>query len=217
MSGLLQSHGLSLPTLSAYTGVPLPESIGLYFIPIIPHLLTGLSFSTILQWIAPLFSVLTILLTFILTKQVFKDNKIALLAAFLLAVSVAAMSKTMAGEFRGDSFVSVFTLATLIFWIQATRAKSKLQMFLYTLFSTISLFLAVSIWSGGTYALIVVFLGVLLTGFVYLYKDLLKFKESRLVPYSMIFLVIIFIAASFWGQQSFSSMRPGLQETQAPP
>jgi len=149
---LSQAHGLALPALSAFDLMPPAESLGLYAGPLALHLI-GLPMYWAVALAAPLAGTAIVLLTYLFAEEVSEDRRLALLSAFLIAASPAMMTKTMALTFRGDSFVLIPTLLSLILLCRLYKAdRRSRKAYLLAVAAGVSAASAFAVWSGGGFA-----------------------------------------------------------------
>ncbi|TYZ56884.1 hypothetical protein PybrP1_003609 [[Pythium] brassicae (nom. inval.)] len=76
--------------------------------------------------LAPLFAALSALALFLLTKEVTRKTRTALLAAMLLGVSPAYMSRSSAGSFDNEGVAIFLLVLTFFLWVKAVNAGSML-------------------------------------------------------------------------------------------
>ena len=187
LSILKQSSGLKLPQISSLDNVVPAEALGLYEIALIPHVLTGISIYNIMLFSAPIWGIIACLLTFILADQIFSNKKLALIATFLVAVLPAGLSLTTGGSWRGDSFISVFALLSLIFLVQTLKSSSRTKKVIYSIISALAISLAALSWSGGLYVAGVYLLATLELGVLYI---IIKRDQIKNIIYPILTLIL---------------------------
>jgi hypothetical protein len=185
LSILNASHGLSLPAITL-DGFPPAEQYGLYLVTLIPHVLTGIGIFTLMLFMAPIYSIITILLVFIFARMLTKRADIALIAALLCAVLPAALNYTLAGSYRGDSFINVFILASaiILYKLQETfqdkHCKYRLCQIALIALLILVLFCAYELWAGGRIAIAII--AVAIVGMLLL---------SSKVPYAVKAVIVL--------------------------
>lgn len=228
LSILQQGHGLTLPNVSALDGQPAAEAGGLYELALIPHVLFSIPIYTIMLWLAPLFALLLILLTFIFADQIFSNKTVALLAAFFVSVLPGIVSYGVSGAWRGDSFIGVFAIISLILLVQTLKSQSRIKKIIYSIVAALVLIVAILIWSGGTYVPAVFILSTIgLMGFYIIFER--KAIGNCIYPIiSIVIFAILFIYLSHLGfthasviaspttTATVGSINEYIQETQVP-
>ena len=113
----------------------------------------GLSLMQSMQILPIIFGLAGIILAYLFTEQLTGNKKTALWAAFFFAVIPAAVFKTSAGEWRGESFVPILLAASLA--LLAVRKPSLYGGLPWLRIGGSILLIAIAYytWNGGTYAL----------------------------------------------------------------
>ncbi len=171
------------PTTLAFCGFapnncPYSESAGLLYFTLIPYyFLSGFSVYnaftpliviTFMYSVVMYFGLLEIIGTFILAKLVYDNDYFALLSAFIVAVFPAAVYRTSAGQYRGESFVPVILLYAIIFLLLAF--KDRKRVYINSFAAAVAFLICIYSWLAGAYVIAVF---VLLTIGIALY-DYLK-------------------------------------------
>ncbi|MGC8586588.1 MAG: STT3 domain-containing protein [Candidatus Micrarchaeia archaeon] len=122
------------PALSIYSGFPwhnpIAESPGLEYITVIPYMLLhyfGVSALQIMRAMPIFFALLEIITIYYLTKFIVNSRIAGLLAMFFLAVSSGNIARTAALVYRGDSFISLFLMLSLLFMLLALEHMDALH------------------------------------------------------------------------------------------
>ena len=125
------------------------EPKGFYYLTLIPYYLLRdvLSIYQFLRIIPLLYAALQFILFYIFVGKITQNRKFQLLALFLFVFSVANLARTSALTYRGDGFLGVFLLASLI--LVATVYESDRHIALYSLLSAFLLSICNLIWNGG--------------------------------------------------------------------
>lgn len=150
------ASNLTVPSINVLSGFPAHHAYTESKVLILTIVIAFRVFSLVgidLVWTMHLLSlimgVIGILVAYLFTSRLTKSRIIPLFAAFFYATIPAAVFKTSLLEFRGETFVPVLLgIAVLLY----CNAKNNNDRKLYAA-SLIVLGVAVTIWSGGIYAL----------------------------------------------------------------
>ncbi|EER34400.1 oligosaccharyl transferase STT3 subunit [Candida tropicalis MYA-3404] len=93
--------------------------------------------------LAPVFSGLTAIFTYLLTKEM-KDSSSGLLAAIFMGIAPGYISRSVAGSYDNEAIAITLLMATFYFWIKAMKLGSVFYGTLTALFY----FYMVSAWGG---------------------------------------------------------------------
>lgn len=99
--------------------------------------------------VAPLFAALSALALFLLTKEVTRKTTTALLAAMLLGVSPAYMSRSSAGSFDNEGVAIFLLVFTFYLWVKTVHTGSMLV----AAVTALSYFAMVVSWGGYVFIL----------------------------------------------------------------
>ncbi|RLN25921.1 hypothetical protein BBJ28_00018990 [Nothophytophthora sp. Chile5] len=77
-------------------------------------------------FLAPVFAALSCVALFLLTREVTRNTTTALLAAVLLSVSPAYISRSTAGSFDNEGVAIFLLIATFFLWVKAVRTGAML-------------------------------------------------------------------------------------------
>jgi asparagine N-glycosylation enzyme membrane subunit Stt3 len=168
--------GLSgFPTKNLYTESPilLYEGLALSWLGLVNSMHLAVLISDVISFI----------LLFLLVRELTGNDKIALLAVFFLAISIASFSKTVLTEFRGDTFISTYALAAL--YCALLLSKAKEHQYALTILLGAVLGLGAASWKGGAF----IFPIFLLIAFIE------ALRKNKNVYY---LLAAIFLAWAFW-------------------
>lgn len=167
----------------------------IYFYAAIPSIfIFGLNeFSTRLP--AAIFGILTVLLTYFLTKELFKKKIIALFASFFLAISPWHI---FLSRWAGQTiFTPFFSLLALFFWFKAINHRPIKKNFLYLSGLSFGMLLY-------TYEVIKAFLPLILFGLIFTYYQTIKEnKKIFFITMLLFFLIVLpylFIHLKFWNK-----------------
>lgn len=93
--------------------------------------------------LAPVFSGLTAICTYLFTKEM-KDSNAGLLAAIFMGIAPGYISRSVAGSYDNEAIAITLLMATFYFWIKAVKLGSVFYATLTALFY----FYMVSAWGG---------------------------------------------------------------------
>lgn len=151
------------PLSNAPFGSQIGQSLGLYMVPVIIYKvigIIGISTKDFFFMYPALIGGFSVLTTYLFTQEAF-DKKTGLIAAIILAVSMAHLSRTKAGYFRGDPvFLAFFMLALYTiqrFWRVNIKQRRNIK-YIWGGIATIAIFLSFIAWSGSRYGIGVIFL-----------------------------------------------------------
>uniref|UniRef100_A0A914LVN6 Dolichyl-diphosphooligosaccharide--protein glycosyltransferase subunit STT3A n=1 Tax=Meloidogyne incognita TaxID=6306 RepID=A0A914LVN6_MELIC len=151
----------------AYAWYPLGRIIGGTIYPglmitslFIHRILTFLNFTIDIRevcvFLAPLFSSFTVLITFLLTKEV-KSEGAGLIAAALIAIVPGYISRSVAGSYDNEGIAIFCMLLTYYFWLRAVKTGS----IFYSVLCALAYFYMVSSWGGYVFLINLIPLHVL--------------------------------------------------------
>jgi len=198
------NHNFTIPTNSVLSGFPnhnqITEPSGLYWIPLLIYgiLQKMIPLIYIMPWLPLIFGLLEIIAVYWFSKELINDSRFALLASFFLAISNANIARTDAFMFRGDSFVSLFVIISLLILIKVYKERLWFFKYVYGLTSVSILAIGITVWNGAVFAFIIYALALfLLLIYCYMKRDRTKFLETAL---------LVFILSNFlWLIQTFQN------------
>lgn len=178
------SNNFVMPQILSLSGFPThqphDEAPGLAYLPALLYLplgSLGISALTIMRILPLLVALLEMVGVFFIIKYIFKNNWIGLLAMFFLAVSIANIARTGALVYRGDTFISLILIFSILFTIIALSEKDRRRMYLFCALAAIVLSLGIVMWNGASLAFAIYFIAL---GVIFCYafinedKDLLE-------------------------------------------
>lgn len=159
MKETLANNGLipnPLPLSGIGIHTPYQEFPGLIYITLIPYWLMGgmVPLMLVMYAMPVIFGVLGIIVTYLITKKLFQRENVALLSAALFAVLPAAVYRTSAMQYRGESFVPVL-LALFILWQASDNRNLRLA-------SWVLVPIMLLIWKASAYVILVIAIAYLL-------------------------------------------------------
>ncbi len=188
---ILANH-LSAPLHSALSGFPshnlVTEPLGLYYTAIIPYLLLGKSLSilNVMRLIPILFGILDAIGAFFLVMYLFRNRVLGLIAMFMVAVSSGDIARTGALVYRGDGFVTIFMIISLIFLIKAFRDKDVRKTIAFGAGSAIVIGIGTAVWAGAPFMIFVYMLAVVLVSlYGFIMADAQMLRSSIVVALSL--------------------------------
>lgn len=142
------------PMWEYYTRYPYGEPViappGFYYLPVMLYklaALTGISFFRVFQLLPAIIGVLSIIPFYLLIKELF-NRKTGLIAALLLAISPAGITRALAGYYRGEVFLVFTMLFALYLFVMSLRKKLY-----FSVLAGVFLFLGGLFWNGWPFAL----------------------------------------------------------------
>lgn len=158
-------------------GIKVNHPLGFYLMPWLIGHLASLKFS--FAFSSLFFSLLTLFLLYILLKKVI-GTRAGLIGVLFLAVCNGYIFRSHAVIYKGDNFVLVPLILSLIFGLHFLTSEKKL---LYSILAGLTSAASVLFWQGYPYALIVYILSLVF----FITFDFIKRKEiSKNINYSLI-------------------------------
>jgi len=178
----------SVPMFSSLSKPPegawITEPFGFFLLPIILSPIIGpfqaVGIATVI------FGFLMVLAAFLLSKELF-GAKAGLLTAFIVGVLPATVSRSLWGDFRGDSMAAAFWLLSFYFLFRGHREKNSL----YLIISGILISLSSLFWLGGFFGVVLFFSYF----FVIFLKNFYRGEKSQI--YLPMFLPVIILPYIF--------------------
>lgn len=133
-------------------------------------------------FIAPLFSAFSSLALFLLTKEVTRKTTTALLAAMLLGICPAYISRSTAGSFDNEGIAIFLLIITFYLWVRTVRAGSML----WAGITALSYFGMVLSWGGYVFIINVIPIHVLALVLSGRYSSRLYIAYSTFYPLAIL-------------------------------
>jgi asparagine N-glycosylation enzyme membrane subunit Stt3 len=170
------------------------EPKGFYYLTLVPYYFVRnlISLYSFLRIIPLFYVILEFILFYIFAGQLIKNSKFQLLALFLLVFSISNISRTSALTYRGDGFIGMFFLASLI--LLALAYKSKKNNYVYALGSVFALIICGLVWNGSTFAFAVFAISVVAIAFYSFFANNTNLKHKRILKISLIILAVFALA-----------------------
>ncbi len=205
------SNSYNIPKYLSISGWPLSGAVtepnGFYWVTLLPYLLigwTGISYYNVMRLVPVLFGIFDMIGAYYLARFFNKDKFFLFLVLALVALSAGDAARTSALIYRGDGFVTIFLLISLIFVAKIfTAERNRNKFILFALLSGIFLSLCNYVWNGAPFAVLVYIISLLLimiTAFVLDKKDVL----GR-VGYLVLALIVWHVLVNFYLSSSFIS------------
>ena len=172
----LANH-LIIPTPLPHSGFPIKnnfsEKPGLIYILLSAYLvaklfLPNITLYTIVRLIPVLFGIFGMLEAYVLAYSMTRDRNTAIVSMLIMAVLPAAVMRTQATEYRGETYVPVLLGAIFISILGYQKAKSifSYKFLLSLIAGAVLLFIALVSWIGSYYLLAVLgFLAIIAVSF----------------------------------------------------
>ncbi len=142
------------------------------------------------RFMGAVFGILIVLAVFFLAKELFKNSKAGLIAAFLSAFD--CMRFTQSRISTSDSFLVFFMISTFIFMLKYKNLKDDKNLnkaFLYLFLSGVFMALTVSVKWNGAYAMV----GLAVLFFYILYLKYKNHKDIKIVYKTIAFCFLAFV------------------------
>ncbi|MCL4380717.1 MAG: hypothetical protein M1331_03805 [Candidatus Marsarchaeota archaeon] len=191
------------PLNSTYSGFPaahyIEEPDGLYYVTLIPYFFVrffGVTLYSLTRLIPVLFGIMDIIGSFFLIRFLSKNNYLSLLAMFFVAVSNGDIARTAALVYRGDGFITIFMIVSLILMLKTFELKGT-KKYISAISSGIILGIGMAVWNGSPFTMLVYILALI---FILIYSFLIANKEYLfdIVLLSIAFLISHIIENLFY-------------------
>lgn len=188
------ANNLIVPMTSQYSGFPVhngvTEPTGLYYVTLIPYSFLqylGISAYDIQRLMPLVFAVAEMITAYFIVQHLSKSRGLGLLAMLMLALSGGDAARTSALVYRGDSFITLFMLLSILFMLKAIEAKDSRRKYSYMLLSPVILGIGTAVWNGSSYTIIVYVLAIILLEVYAFIRDNLNLaRDSMLLGAALI-------------------------------
>ncbi|MCL5440863.1 MAG: hypothetical protein M1448_03210 [Candidatus Marsarchaeota archaeon] len=159
---------------------PILEGNGTYYISIFLYIFLhyfGISAYTIMRHVPILFGIFDVIGAYYLVRTITDSKYLGMLAMFLVAVSSGDIARTAALVYRGDTFITIFLIAALVYMARAASSGNDKDRIRNAAISALFLGVSSAIWLGSPFALAVYFISLLLLvayGFISADTELLR-------------------------------------------
>ena len=224
------NNGFSVPSHLSISGypasAPVNEPQGLYWVTLLPYALLqffGISYYNIMRLIPVLFGIFDVIGAYFISRLISKDKVFGMLSMLLVALSMGDAARTSALIYRGDGFVTIFLMISLIFAIMILRGepaeKKESSAFgikydkrkaAYAVVSAISLSICNFVWNGAPFATAVymfMIAFIILLAFVFQKKELLEDSKYLISALGLWYILVnIYVAGSLFAKQTFTGV-----------
>ncbi len=141
------------------------EAPGLIYMTVVPYFLlrfTGISYYTVMRLLPVLFGLLYAILAYCLAKSLANSRALGLLAMFFVSVSSGNIARTAALVYRGDTFVSLFLMVSLLFMLRAYKSSGRRELLANAAASAFVLSLGIVVWNGAPFIVVIYMTALLL-------------------------------------------------------
>mgnify|MGYP000579668445 CR=1 FL=1 len=193
MQQIIANHFIE-PVNTIYSGFPIPHYIeepdGLYYVTIIPYLFLRffhVSLYNLMRIIPVLFGIADIIGCFFLIKFLSKNNYLSLLAMFFVAISNGDIARTAALVYRGDGFITIFMIITLILILKTLQSRNN-KKYILALGAGIISGIGMGVWNGSPFTLLIFILSMF---FIIIYSFLISNKNYAYNSILLVFAILI--------------------------
>ncbi len=196
------ANGLVVPEYSALSGFPqhnlIAEPLGLYYMSIIPYLLLGKTITPlqVMRLIPILFGLLDAIGAFFLVMYLFRSRMLGLLAMFMVAVSSGDIARTGALVYRGDGFITIFMIVSLILLAKAFRKERMRDVAIFGIASAAVIGIGTVVWAGAPFMSFVYMTAtILVAAYAFVIADLGLLKKNMLLSAA---IIVEYLIQHFW-------------------
>lgn len=162
------ANGFSVPLQSVYSGFPMhnniSEPVGFYDVTLFPYAMLryfGVSAYEIERFMPFVFAIGEMVVAYLIIRYLANSRILGLLAMFMVSLSGGDAARTSALVYRGDGFITLFLLLSLLFMVLAIERKGKMR-YAYMALSPFILGIGTTVWNGSPFAIIVYMLAALM-------------------------------------------------------
>ncbi len=193
MQQIIANHFIE-PVNTIYSGFPISHYIeepdGLYYVTIIPYFILrffNVSLYNLMRIIPVLFGIADIIGCFFLIKFLSKNNYLSLLAMFFVAISNGDIARTAALVYRGDGFITIFMIITLILILKTLQSRNN-KKYIFALGAGIISGIGIGVWNGSPFTLLIFILSMF---FIIIYSFLISNKNYAYNSILLVFALLI--------------------------
>ncbi len=204
---------LNLSGWPAHTYISEPH--GFYWVTLFPYLIlhsidSSISAYTVMRLVPILFGIFDVLGAWLLARHISKNRLFGLLVMLFVALSMGDAARTSALIYRGDGFVTIFLILSLLFFVKVLKEDNQRKRLIYAFLSGFLLSGGNFVWNGAPFATatyVFAFMVVLLYGFVF-YKKKIVDRGSYLLFGAFVWYIFVniykylhfFISQTFTGR-----------------
>ncbi|MGC8623404.1 MAG: hypothetical protein ACP5TK_01890 [Candidatus Micrarchaeia archaeon] len=196
-------HNFTVPKYLSISGwphsTPVTEPQGLYWVTLFPYAIlryAGISYYTVMRLIPVLFGLLDVIGAYYLARFLTKSKVFGVLVMLFVALSMGDAARTSALVYRGDGFVTIFLILSLIFLIEMLKTESKRRRIIYMALSGFVLSIGNYVWGGAPFATAIYVISFTFIVAYYFIFDKLKGLENS--GYMLGALGIWYVLASIY-------------------
>ena len=156
---MVVDHVIKGPATSTLSGFPIHNNVGespeLFSIVVISYDIVsfaGVSLLSVMRWLPIIFALLEIVSMYFIARQLSNSKAFGLLAMALLAVNSGNIARTAGTVFRGDSFVSLFLMVSIVLMLMAYNSQSRKRMLIFSVLASFVLSCSIIVWNGAPFA-----------------------------------------------------------------
>ncbi|MGC8710645.1 MAG: hypothetical protein ACP5RF_03505 [Candidatus Micrarchaeia archaeon] len=209
------SNNFAIPQYLSISGwpahTPVSEPHGFYWVTLLPYAILqffGISYYTVMRLVPVLFGILDVVGAYLLSRYLSKNKLFGLLVMLFVALSMGDAARTSATIYRGDGFVTIFLILSLLFFVKALRSRSKRRELMYGLCAGAMLSIASLVWNGSPFATatyVFAFAMIVIYGFVFSDSILVERSKYLLLGLGLWYVLAkAYIAAGFIMGQTFT-------------
>ncbi len=214
------NNNFFIPKNQTLSGWPvstyITEPKGLYWVTLLPYFFlrfVGISYYNVMRYISVVFGLLDILGAYLLARLFSKDKFFLLLVIALVAMSSGDAARTSALIYRGDGFITIFLILSLLFFAYVFKSKSSREKAIFAILSGIALGIGNFVWNGAPFVTLI-YIGSLLlvmtVAFVNKREEMLDNSAYILLSLMIWFILVqlLILGGQIWpGSQALTSSR----------
>lgn len=160
---------LSEPQHLGISGFPghnfIGEAPGLPYLTVIFYLIlgwTGASALQIMRYLPVFVGIVEVVLAYFLAKELSDSRLCGVLAMLFVGVSAGNIARTAALVYRGDTFIGVPLMLSLLIMLKGLKQKGQTRTMIYAIVAAFILSTGVLIWNGSPYIIVIYMLSLAL-------------------------------------------------------
>ncbi len=165
------ANGFNIPITLNVSGITTPRNMitepeGFYWVTLGPYYILrffGVSYYSVMRLVPLLFGILDAVGAYVLVRVLARSRTLSLLAMLFVSISSGDVARTAALVYRGDGFVTIFMIATLLLAYKALTSDDR-NRYVYALAAVVVLALGMAVWDGAPFMEVVYMLATLLIG-----------------------------------------------------
>ncbi|MEM3791369.1 MAG: hypothetical protein QXL16_01405, partial [Candidatus Micrarchaeaceae archaeon] len=161
-------NGFRFPKYDVLSGWPQhtlfnTEPEGLYWVTLLPYLFLryfGVSVYNVMRLVPVAYGIADIVGAYFLSRYLSKNKIFSLLVLLFVSLSLGDAARTSALIYRGDGFVTIFLIISLIFLVKVFKSSNWLESFSFAFLSAVFLSLCNFVWNGAPFATAIYYISV---------------------------------------------------------